>query len=315
MHEGATMRRAARAVRHPQGTGSLLVRRDRLGRETWYGKWRAGERQVMRRLGPRREPGESVGLTRRQAELELRRLMGEETGRPVEERLTLETLAPRYLAHKETIGLRRSTLRDYAGHLRVHLIPFFGGRSLDAVTPAEVEAFIRAKLREGKARKTVDDLVGLLSAMYRYAVKRGLARVNPLELADRVRAFDFDDGSATDYRIAGIEVDCKFSRSFGGWEIPLEAYGHLCLVIWADDARSLWSAGVVRIREEFLLDSQNRDRKRRLNGAGLEQIKTLRGSFALSVERSDTTGHSIRDARFTPTQFRYDVPEMDSASD
>src|SRR6476620_3424927 len=121
----------------------------------------------MRRLGLRREPGESVGLTRRAAELELRRLMGEETGRPVEERLNLETLAPRYLAHKETIGLRRSTLRDYESHLRVHLIPFFGGRSLDAITAGEVEAFIRAKLREGKSRKTVDELVGLLSAMYR----------------------------------------------------------------------------------------------------------------------------------------------------
>src|SRR5690242_7962795 len=122
MPRGGTMRRSATGVRRPQGTGSLLLRRDRAGRETWYGKWWAGERQVMRRLGPRREPGESVGLTRRGAELELRRLMGEETGRPVEERLNLETLAPRYLAHKETIGLRRSTLRDYEGHLRVHLI-------------------------------------------------------------------------------------------------------------------------------------------------------------------------------------------------
>jgi hypothetical protein len=63
------------------------------------------------------------------------------------------------------------------------------------------------------------------------------------------RAFDFEDGTETDYRIAGIEVDCKFSRSFGGWEIPPEAYGHLCLLVWADDAQSRWSAGVVRIRD------------------------------------------------------------------
>jgi hypothetical protein len=116
----------------------------------------------MRRLGLRREPGVCIGLTRRQAELELRRLRGEETGRPTQERLTLETLAPRYLAHKETIGLRRSTLRDYAGHLRVHLIPFFGGRSLDAVRAVEVEAFIGAKLREGKSRKCLPNCEGRL---------------------------------------------------------------------------------------------------------------------------------------------------------
>src|SRR3954471_7482861 len=83
------------------------------------------------------------------------------------------------------------------------------------------------------------------------------------------RAFDFEDGSSTDYRIAGIEVDCKFSRSFGGWEIPLEAHGHLCLLVWADDQQSLWSAGVVRIREEHLVTAQNRDRKRRLNPTGI----------------------------------------------
>jgi hypothetical protein len=89
------------------------------------------------------------------------------------------------------------------------------------------------------------------------------------------RAFDFADGSATDYRIDGIEVDCKFSRSFGGWEIPLEAYGHLCLVIWADDQQSRWSAGVVRIRDELLMSSQNRDRKRRLNPDGIARIAWL----------------------------------------
>jgi hypothetical protein len=81
--------------------------------------------------------------------------------------------------------------------LRIHLLPFFGGRSLDAVTPAEVEAFIRLKLREGKSRKTVDHLLGPVSAMYRYAVKRGLARVNPVELADRPRQVAWMPTSAT----------------------------------------------------------------------------------------------------------------------
>ena len=105
------MRRSAGEIRRPQGTGSLLVRRDRRGKETWYGKWWVGRRQTMRALGPRREPGEAVGLTRRQAEEQLRRLMGEERGRPVEERLTLEQVAERFLVHKETVGLRRSTVR------------------------------------------------------------------------------------------------------------------------------------------------------------------------------------------------------------
>jgi hypothetical protein len=63
----------------------------------------------MRKLGPRRRPGESVGLTRTQAESELRRLVGEEQARPIEERLSLETIAPRYLAYKQTQGVRPRT--------------------------------------------------------------------------------------------------------------------------------------------------------------------------------------------------------------
>ena len=102
--------------RRPPGTGSLLVRRDRAGRETWYGKWRVGERQVMRRLGPRREPGASVGLTRTQAEAELRRLIAEENGSLGAERLDLEQLAPRFLAHKETIGPAPHDAERLRGH-------------------------------------------------------------------------------------------------------------------------------------------------------------------------------------------------------
>src|ERR1700739_3012661 len=45
------------------------------------------------------------------------------------------------------------------------------------------------------------------------------------------RQFAFADGDATDYRIAGIEVDCKYSMTYGGWELPPEAIGHLCLLI------------------------------------------------------------------------------------
>jgi hypothetical protein len=46
------------------GTGSLFLRTDRAGRESWYGKFRCGERQVKRKLGYRRVPGASQGLTR-----------------------------------------------------------------------------------------------------------------------------------------------------------------------------------------------------------------------------------------------------------
>ncbi|MFF1476132.1 NaeI family type II restriction endonuclease [Streptomyces sp. NPDC058301] len=75
------------------------------------------------------------------------------------------------------------------------------------------------------------------------------------------REFTFHDGIDMDYRIAGTDVDCKYSQVFGGWMIPPEAMGHLCLLVWADDYKSRWSAGLLRIAPEWLNRGNNRDMK------------------------------------------------------
>jgi Restriction endonuclease NaeI len=89
------------------------------------------------------------------------------------------------------------------------------------------------------------------------------------------RRFGFGDGDATDYRIAGIEVDCKYSMSYGGWELPPEAVDHLCLVITASDESSSWSAGLVRVREPDLRGRPNRDAKRQLTASSRARIRPL----------------------------------------
>ncbi|MFE2037834.1 NaeI family type II restriction endonuclease [Streptomyces scopuliridis] len=75
------------------------------------------------------------------------------------------------------------------------------------------------------------------------------------------REFDFNDGTSMDYEISGVQVDCKYSQAFGGWMIPPEAMNHLCLLVWADDYTSRWSAGLLRIEEEWLNQGSNRDKK------------------------------------------------------
>jgi len=89
------------------------------------------------------------------------------------------------------------------------------------------------------------------------------------------RRFGFGDGDVTDYRIAGIEVDCKYSMSYGGWELPPEAVGHLCLLLTATDASSSWAAGLIRVREPDLRGSPNRDAKRQLTAVSRERIREL----------------------------------------
>lgn len=100
------------------------------------------------------------------------------------------------------------------------------------------------------------------------------------------RHFGFEDGDLTDYRIAGIEVDCKYSMTYGGWELPPEAVGQLCLVVTADDATGTWSAGLIRVRDDDLRGKPNRDAKRQLTAASRVRIRQLwpgRGALAANL--------------------------------
>lgn len=88
------------------------------------------------------------------------------------------------------------------------------------------------------------------------------------------REFGFADGDVTDYRIAGVQVDCKFSMSRGAWMLPPESVGHLCLVFWASDPESAWSAGLVRV-DSTKLGPSNRDGKRRLTPESRALVREL----------------------------------------
>jgi Restriction endonuclease NaeI len=91
------------------------------------------------------------------------------------------------------------------------------------------------------------------------------------------KEFALEEGAVTDFIISGIEVDCKYAKSVGGWEIGPELVGHVCLVITANDVQSTWQAGLVRASEENLRKGENRDRKRRLSPAGVDSIIWLWG--------------------------------------
>src|SRR3954451_7981513 len=91
----------------PRGTGSLLRHTHRDGSESWYGKWWSDGRQVTRCFGPVRPPRSREGLTRTQAEAALRQAIeASRTACRLTERLDLAEAGRRYLANRETIGLK-----------------------------------------------------------------------------------------------------------------------------------------------------------------------------------------------------------------
>jgi hypothetical protein len=81
-----------------------------------------------------------------------------------------------------------------------------------------------------------------------------------------LREFGFSSGADMDYLIEGIEVDCKFSQKPYGWMIPPEALDEICLVVWADDHRGVWSAGLLRAARAQLTTSGNVTKKGNRDG-------------------------------------------------
>lgn len=87
--------------------------------------------------------------------------------------------------------------------------------------------------------------------------------------------FGLERGRRMDYLVAGEEVDAKWSMRSGGWMIPTEAVGELCLCLTADDARSTFSVGMVRADEENLRRTANQDRKRQFSDLGMAAMVWL----------------------------------------
>jgi len=81
-------------------------------------------------------------------------------------------------------------------------------------------------------------------------------------------------GNILDNLIVSHEVDTKFSLS-GGWMIPREAIGRLCLLVQGDDNSGRFSVGILRMLPTVLTNGANQDGKKSVSAAGKLQIRWL----------------------------------------
>ena len=147
-------------ARRSYGTGRLYTRTDAGGREHRYGSCWAGGVRVKRKIGLKRSAGASDALTRVQAETELRRRIATDVVMGGAQRRTVAEAGEAYIDHREYVMERkRTTIADYRGYLRKHLGPIFGGRPMDKIDRARVEAYLLAKKRDGYSAKTIQKRV------------------------------------------------------------------------------------------------------------------------------------------------------------
>lgn len=180
--EGTLMDKQNPSRRRSYGTGSLIEHRG-----AWYGQWRAHGRLIKRKIAPIKTPT-APGLTRTQAERELRRLIERTTvTASPEHRAGLVDVARALIDSREALGLKRSTILAYRSMLRVHLEPVFADVAIADVDPEDLERFMAWMRAEGRSTKTIMNTLGLLHGIFEHGIRRGHCTQNPCKRIDKPR--------------------------------------------------------------------------------------------------------------------------------
>lgn len=241
------------------GSGRLFVYTDKAGRESWYGSWRAGARRVQRKIGPKRPPGGTRGLTRVQAERELRRRIDHDLILATAERKTLADAGTLYIDHLEHVmDRKRSTIQDYRGYLRRHLEGFFGETPIDRIDPARVASYLKQKRAAGLSSKTVQNHLNFLHGIFAFSIKRGWVLSNPVAHVDRpkqarsphrrirfLQPHELDGliEAAPDDPLGAVERPLYLAAALTGLR-----QGELLALKWMDVD---WLAGRMRVADNF----------------------------------------------------------------
>lgn len=85
------------------------------------------------------------------------------------------------------------------------------------------------------------------------------------------KELELERGEILDNFICGHEVDTKFSIS-GNWMIPREAFGHICLLVSANDNNSTFNVGLLCMTPEVLTSGSNQDGKKSVSAYGKARI-------------------------------------------
>lgn len=185
--------------------------------------------------------------------------MGEVTATQVApaERVAIEKAADGYIAHTENVMKRKATtITDYRIIAHRHLVPFFGENALGRTTTADVNRYIAIKSRT-LATKTVVNHINFMGAVFKLAMRRGWASLNPVELADRPRqgATDHDLRFLTREEIEAllraVPEDDEGPRDRALYVTAAWAglrQGELAALRWRDVD---WSSGVIQVRQSF----------------------------------------------------------------
>jgi integrase len=188
-------------VSRPSG---FVFRLEKTRGASWWAKYRLPDgTQVKRKIGPawvgRGRPAEGH-FTKRLAEDWLHDRLGELRREPAQPQVagppmttvTFAEAAAEYLRFSEQDrGCKPSTIRNYRNAITVHLLPVFGDMALEDITVQEIERWragmASVRVQRELSNKTKNNLLVLMHAIFRRAVKLYALPANPVAQVDRFR--------------------------------------------------------------------------------------------------------------------------------
>jgi integrase len=182
------------SARRSYGTGRLTVRHGKRG-DVWVGQWWTDGTRVTRTIGPARRTGDSVGMTRPQAEEAMRALRAEVKPTAPARGRTFKDAAMAYRSAQEARGRKRTTIAALDAALNTWFLPRFGDLPLGRVTHADVEKLVADMRKQGRAAESIRCYIVRLSAIYRWAMKppREWATRNPVDGVELAPTETYDE--------------------------------------------------------------------------------------------------------------------------
>ncbi len=160
-------------ARRGNGEGSVYQRLD--------GLWVAAYRK------PNGRRGWFYGKTRKEVADKLQQAqaaLNEGTPVPVGNRETVARFLERWLRDVAPHRVRDTTLADYRGDIRRHILPALGRLRLQELTPARVQRFINELSAQGLGPDTVQHVRAVLRVALGQAQREGILGQNPAKLVE-----------------------------------------------------------------------------------------------------------------------------------